>query len=49
MYLASNVAKMAKDGISRAAIEETQFLFNQTHSVVGEEKSAVLGLVGITR
>jgi len=38
MRLALNVAKMAKGGFSRTAIEETQFLFKKPRAEVREEK-----------
>jgi hypothetical protein len=38
MRLALNAAKMAKEGISRAAIEETQFLIKKPRAEVQEEK-----------
>jgi len=37
MRLALNVAKMAKEGISCAAIEETQFLIKQHRTEVRQE------------
>jgi len=36
--LALNVAKMANEGFSRAAIEETYFLTKKPHAKVQEEK-----------
>jgi len=38
MRLALNMAKMAKDGISRAAIEETKYLIKKPRTEVREEK-----------
>ena len=38
MRLALNMAKMAKGGISHAAIEETQQLIKKPHAEVREEK-----------
>jgi len=38
MRLAFNMAKMAKGGFSRAAIEETQQLIKKPHAQVREEK-----------
>jgi len=38
MHLAFNMAKMAKRGFSRAAIEKTQYLFKKPHAEVREEK-----------
>jgi len=38
MRVASNMAKMAKGGFSRAAIEEMQFLIKKPWSEVREEK-----------
>jgi len=38
MRMALNMAKMAKGGFSRAAIEETQFLFKEPQAKVWEEK-----------
>jgi hypothetical protein len=38
MRLALNMAKMAKGGFSRAAIEETQYLFQKPPAEVREEK-----------
>jgi len=38
MRLALNVAKMAKEGFSRAAIEETQFLIKKCCAEVRDEK-----------
>jgi len=38
MCLALNVATMAKEGFSRTAIEETQFLFKKPRAEVREEK-----------
>jgi hypothetical protein len=39
MHFALNMAKMAKEGISRAAIEETQQLIKQPRAEVREEKT----------
>jgi hypothetical protein len=38
MRLPLNMAKMAKGGLSHAAIEETQYLFKKPRTEVGEEK-----------
>ena len=38
MRLALNMAKMAKEGVSRAAIEETRYLIKKPHAKVREEK-----------
>jgi len=38
MRLALNMAKMAKGGCSRAAVEETQYLIKKPHAEVREEK-----------
>ena len=38
MRLVSNMAKMAKDGFSRAAIEETKYLIQKPRGEVREEK-----------
>jgi len=38
MRLALNMAKMAKEGFSRAAIEETKYLIKKPHAEVWEEK-----------
>jgi hypothetical protein len=38
MRLALNMAKMAKAGFSRAAIEETKYLIKKSRAVVREEK-----------
>jgi len=37
MRLALNVAKMAKEGFSRVAIEETQFLMKKPRTKIREE------------
>jgi hypothetical protein len=39
MCLALNMAKMAKEGFSRAAIEETKYLFKKPRAEVREEKT----------
>ena len=49
MCLALNIAKMAKGGFSRAAIEETQQLIKKPRSEVREEKKRVMSFPGITR
>jgi hypothetical protein len=38
MRLALNMAKMAKEGVSRAAIEETRYLIKKPRAKVREEK-----------
>jgi hypothetical protein len=38
MHLPLNMAKMAKEGFSRAAIEETKYLIKKPHAKVREEK-----------
>jgi hypothetical protein len=38
MRLALNMAKMAKDGFSRATIEETKYLIKTPRAMVREEK-----------
>jgi hypothetical protein len=38
MRLALNMAKMPKEGISRAAIEETKYVIKKPHAEVREEK-----------
>jgi len=38
MCLALNMAKMAKGGFSRDAIDETQFLIKKPHAEICEEK-----------
>jgi hypothetical protein len=38
MLLALNMAKMAKEGFSRAAIEETKYIIHNPHTEVREEK-----------
>jgi len=38
MCVALNMAKMAKEGFSRAAIEETKYLIKKPHAEVREEK-----------
>jgi len=38
MHLALNMAKMAKVGFSRMAMDETKYLINKPHADVGEEK-----------
>jgi hypothetical protein len=38
MCLALNMAKMAKEGFSRTAIEETKYLVKKPHAEVREEK-----------
>ena len=38
MRLALNMAKMAKEGFSRAAIEETKYLIKKPRAEVREEK-----------
>jgi hypothetical protein len=38
MRLAFNMAKMAKEGFSRTAIEETKYLIKKPHAKVREEK-----------
>jgi hypothetical protein len=48
MRLALNMAKMAKGGFSRAAIEETQQLIQIPRAEVREERSGVLSFPGIT-
>jgi hypothetical protein len=39
MRLALNMAKMAKDGFSRTAIEETKYLIKKPRAEVREEKT----------
>jgi hypothetical protein len=39
MHLALNMAKMAKEGFSRAAIEETKYLIKKLPAEVREEKN----------
>jgi len=46
MRLALNMAKMAKGGISRAAIEETQQLIKKPHAKVREEKKRAVEFPG---
>jgi hypothetical protein len=46
MRLALNMAKMAKGGISRAAVEETQYLIKKPRSEVREEKKWVVEFSG---
>jgi hypothetical protein len=38
MRLALNMATMAKEGFSRAALEETKYLIGEQHAEVREEK-----------
>jgi len=38
MRLVLNMAKMAKEGISRSAIEETKYVIKKTRTKVREEK-----------
>jgi len=49
MHLALNMAKMAKGGISRAAIEETQQLIKKPLTEVREEKKRGVGFPGHTK
>jgi hypothetical protein len=46
MHLALNMAKMAKEGFSRAAIEETKYLSKQPRAEVREEKKLGIELPG---
>jgi len=51
MRLALNMAKMAKESFSRAAIEDTKYLIKKPRAEVREEKrrSGVLSFLGIHR
>ena len=39
MRLALNMAKMAKEGISRAVVKETQYLMKKPHAEVQQQKN----------
>jgi len=46
MRLALNMGKMAKEGFSRAAIEETKYLTKKPHAEVREEKKRCVEFPG---
>jgi hypothetical protein len=49
MRLVLNMAKMAKKGFSRAAIEETKYLIKTPPAEVKQRRSRVLSFLGIKR
>ena len=49
MRLALNMAKMAKECFSRAAIEETKYLIKKPHAEVREEKKRGVEFPGHTK
>jgi hypothetical protein len=49
MRLALNMAKMAKGGFSRAAVEEMQYLIKKPLPRSEKRRSGVLSFLGITR
>jgi len=46
MRLAMNMAKVAKEGVSRAGIEETQQIIQEPHTEVRQEKKRGVGFPG---
>jgi len=49
MFLALNMAKIAKEGLLRAAIGETKYLNKKPRAEVSEEMKGVLSVLGISR
>ena len=49
MHLALNMAKMAKECFSRASIEETKYLIEETRTEVREEKKRGVEFPGHTK
>jgi len=46
MCLALNMAKMAKEGFSHAAVEETQYLIKKLHAQFPEDKQRAVEFPG---